>query len=52
MDGDGYLCNDDDDDYDRVETQCMLVDRYASQRFSSQNNSANEVACSMQAACF
>ena len=38
------MCNDDDDDYDRNETQCMLVDRYASQRyasqrFSSQNNS-------------
>ena len=70
MDGDGYMCNDDDDDdhddgddgddgdgdddddddddddhdhhdhhdydYDRDEIQCMLVDWYASQRFSSQ----------------
>ena len=26
------------DDYDGDETQCMPVDRYASQRFSSQNN--------------
>ena len=26
-------------DYDRNEAQCMLVDRYASQRLSSQNNS-------------
>ena len=44
MDGDGYMCNDDDDDddddhdhdYDHDETQCMLVDWYASLRFSSQ----------------
>ena len=43
MDGDGYMCNDDDDDdddhdydYDRNKIQCMLVDWYGSQRFSSQ----------------
>ena len=59
MDGDGYMCDDDDDDdddddhddhdydYDRDEFQCMLVDWYASQRFSSQV--CNEVVRSMQA---